>query len=74
MHIRNINDTFIGIFVSIPIGYIVCYNPGHDYYLLLLLVLLLWLWLLLLLLLLLLLEFTERFFSMNPKRSIQGAK
>ena len=30
IHIRNINETFICIFIGIPLGYIVCYHHDHD--------------------------------------------
>ena len=29
-YIRNINETFIGIFVGLPLGHIVYYHHGHD--------------------------------------------
>ena len=29
-HIGNVNETFIGIFMGIPLGYIVYYHHGHD--------------------------------------------
>ena len=32
IHIGNINDTFIGIFMGMPLGYIVCYHHAYDYY------------------------------------------
>ena len=28
-HIRNTDETFIGIFIGIPLGYIVCYHHVH---------------------------------------------
>ena len=30
IHIRNIFDTFIGIFMGVPLGYIVYYHDEHD--------------------------------------------
>ena len=29
-HIRNINETFIDIFMNIPLGYIVHYHHGQE--------------------------------------------
>ena len=29
-HIHNINETFIGIFIDISLGYIIYFHDGHD--------------------------------------------
>ena len=31
-HFRNINETFIGIFIGIPLRYIAWYHHDRDYY------------------------------------------